>query len=52
MEQIEVRVSSRNFGCRVRQRRRREMRGVNYNNLTRISINLLVVYYKSGVLIG
>ena len=36
MEQIEVRVSSRNFGCRVRQRRRRETRGVNYNNLTRI----------------
>ena len=36
MEQIEVRVSLRNFGCRVRQRRRREMRGVNYNNLTRI----------------
>ena len=36
MEQIEVRVSLRNFGCRVRQRRRRETRGVNYNNLTRI----------------
>ena len=35
MEQIEVRVSIRNVGCRVRQKRRRETRGVNYNNLTR-----------------
>ena len=36
MEQIEVRVLSRNFGCRMGQRRRRETRGGNYNNLTRI----------------